>query len=102
MVQKRSSESYSFKFSSFTNTVSQRSFCHSKFSCPKTSTTPKSSISVSPTSRNNFSFSIHSVIKSNDSKPACASSQTSHLSPFPIKSSKLSFHASTQACQSIF
>ena len=85
MVQKPSFHSYLFKSSS-----------------PFKSTTPKSSISVSPTNRNSFSFSIPSVIKSNDSKPACAPPQTSHLSPFPIKSSKHLFQSSTQTCQSVF
>ena len=102
MVQKPSFDSYSFKSSMFKNSTSQHYFCHSKFLGPKIPTTPKSSISVSPTNRNNFSFMIPSVIKSNDSKPACAPSQTSHLSPFPIKSSKRLFQSSTQACQSIF
>ena len=64
--------------------------------------TPKSSISVSPTNRNEFSFSIPSVIKSNDSKPACAPPQTSHLLPFPIKSRKHLFQSSTQVDQSSF
>ena len=85
MGQKPSFDSHSFKSSS-----------------PFKSTNPKSSISVSPTDRNNFSFSIPSVIKSNDSKPACAPPQTSHLLPFPIKSSRLLFQSSTQTCQSIF
>ena len=85
MVQKPSFDSYSCKSSS-----------------PFKSTTPKSSISVSPTNRNNFSFSVPSVIKSNDSKPASAPPQTSHLSPFPIKSSRHLFQSSTQTCQSFF
>ena len=85
IVQKPSFDSYSFKSSS-----------------PFKSTTPKSSISVSPTNRNNFSFSVPSVINSNDSKPVCAPPQTSHLSPFPIKSSRQFFHSSTQTCQSNF
>ena len=85
MVQKPSFDSYSFKSSS-----------------PFKSTTPKSSITVSPTNRNNFSFSVPSVIKSNDSKPACAPPQKSHLSPFPIKSSRHLFQSSTQTFQSIF
>ena len=63
-VQKLSFDSYSFKSSSFTNSASQSSFCHSKFSNPKITTTPKSSISVSPTNRNSFSLSPPSVIKS--------------------------------------
>ena len=71
MVQKPSFDSYSFKSSS-----------------PFKSTTSKSSISFSPTNRNNFSVSVPSVIKSNDSKSACAPPQTSHLLPFPIKSSR--------------
>ena len=62
MVQKPSFDSYSFNCSS-----------------PFRSTTPKSSISVSPTNHNNFTFSIPLVIKSNDSNPACAPPQTSHL-----------------------
>ena len=87
MVQKPSFNSYSFKSSSLTNSDSQLSSCHSKFSGPKIPTTPKSPISVSPTNRNNFSLSIPSVIKPNDSKPACVPPQTSHILPFPIKSS---------------
>ena len=51
-------------------------FVTQKISSPKISTTPKSSISVSPTNRNNFPFPIPSVIKSNDSKPACAPFQS--------------------------
>ena len=101
MVQKHSFDSHSFKPSSFTNSTSQLSFCRSKFSSPKIPTTPKSSISVSPTNHNNFSSSIPYFIKSNDSKPACAPPQTSHLSPFSIKSSRRLFQSSTQACQSI-
>ena len=85
MPQKPSFDSYSFKSIS-----------------PFKSTTPKSSISVSPTNRNNFSFSIPSFIKSNDSKPACVPPQTSHLSPFPIKSSRHFFRSYTQTCQLIF
>ena len=96
MVQKTSFDSYSFKSSSFTNLASQHSFCHSKFSGPSTT---KFSISVSSTNHYNFSFSILSVIKSNDSKPACAPPQTSHL---PIKSSQHLFQFSTQVCQSFF
>ena len=99
MIQKQSFNSYSFKSSSFTNPASQRSFCHSEFSGPKFPVTPKSSMLVSPTNRYNFSFSIPSVIKSNDSKPACAPPQTSHLLHFPIKSSRRLFQFSTQACQ---
>ena len=101
MVQKHSFDSHSFKSSSFTNSASQLSFCHSKFSSPKIPTTPKSSISVSPTSHNNFSSSIPYFIKSNDSKPTCASPQTSQLLPFSIKSSRRLFQSSTQACQSV-
>ena len=59
------------------------------------------SISVSPTNRNNFSFLIPSVIKSNDIKPASAPPQTSHLS-LPIKSRRALFQSSTQVYQSIF
>ena len=77
MVQKPSFDSCSFKSSS-----------------PFKSTTPKSSISVSPTNRNNFSFSVPSVIKSNDSEPACAPPQISHFSPFPIKSGRHFFSVS--------
>ena len=88
MVQKPSLDSYSFASSSFTISASQRSFCHSKFPGAKIPNTPKSSISVSPTNCNNFSFSIPSGIKSNDSKPACAPPQTSHLLSFPMKSSR--------------
>ena len=115
MVQKPSFDCYSFKSSSFTNSVSQLSFCHSKFSSPKIPTTLKSSISGSPTKCNNFSFLIPSVIKSNGSKPACGPPQTSRLLSFPINSSRhpqtsrlLSFpinssrhlfQSSTQACQ---
>ena len=91
MVQKHSFDSHSFKSTSFTNSASQLSFCCSKFSSPKIPTTPKSSISVSPTNHNNFSSSILYFIKSNDSKPACAPPQTSHLSPFSIKSSRRLF-----------
>ena len=93
---------YSFKSSSFTNLASQNSICYSKFSNPKIPTTPKSSISDSPTNRKNFSYLIPSVIKSNNTKPVCEPSQTSHFVPLPIKSSKCLFHSSTQACQSIF
>ena len=95
-------DSYLFRSSTFTNSASQRSFCHSEFSSPKISTTHKSSISVSPTNRNNFFYSIPSVIKFNDSKSACAPSQTSHLLPFSIKSSKRLFQSSTQACEALF
>ena len=102
MVQKHSFDYYSFKSSSFTNSASQFSFCRSKFSGPKIPSTPKSSISVFPTNHNNFSSSIPYVIKSNDSKPACVPPQTSHLSPFSIKSSRRLFQPSTQACRSIF
>ena len=66
------------------------SFCHSKFSSSKIPTTPESSISVSPTNRNNCSFSNPSVIKSNYSKPVCAPCQASHFSPFHIECSKCS------------
>ena len=76
---------YSLKSSSFTNLASQLYFCHSKFSGPKIPTTTKSSISVPPTNRNNFSDSIPSAIKSNDSKPTRTSSQTSHLSALAKK-----------------
>ena len=79
MVQKHSFDSHSFKPSSFTNSASQLSFCRSKFSGP---TTPKSSISISPTNHNNFSSSVPYVIKSNDSKPVCAPPQISDLSHF--------------------
>ena len=102
LVQKHSFVSYSFKSSSFTNSASQLSFCCSKFSGPKIPTTPKSSISVSPTNHNNVSSSIPYVIKSNDSKPACALPQTSHLLPFSIKSSRCLFQFSTLASQLIF
>ena len=85
MVQNPSFDSYSFKSSS-------------QFK----SATPKSSISVSPTNRNNFCFSFPSVIKSNDLKPTCVPPQTSHLSSFPIKSSRHLFQSSTQTCRSIF
>ena len=88
--------------SSFTNSASQRSFCHSEFSGSKIPPTPKSSISISPTNRNGFSFSIPSVIIFNHSKPACAPSQTIHLLPFPTKSRRRHFQSCTQACQSIF
>ena len=101
MIQKHSFDSHSFKSSSFTNSASQLSFCRSKFSSPKIPTTPKSSISVSPTNHNNFSSSMPYFIKSNDSKPASAPPQTSHLSLFSIKSSRRLFQSSTQACQSI-
>ena len=98
VVQKPSFESYSFKSSSFVNFASKCSFCHSKFSSSKIPTTPKSPVSVSPKDCNNCSFSIPSVIKSNDSKPASTPSQTSPLSHLPIKSSKCLFKSSTQAC----
>ena len=101
MVQKHSLDSYSFKSSSFTNSTSQSSFCHSKFSGPKIPYTPKSSISVPITNQINFSFLIPSVIKSNNSKPASAASQTSYLLPFPITSSRSFFQSSIQAYQSI-
>ena len=91
MVQKHSFDSHSFKSSSFTNSASQLSFCRSKFSSPK----------IPSTNHNNFSSSIPYFIKSNDSKPACAPPQTSHLLPFSIKSSRRLFQSSTQACQSI-
>ena len=55
-------------------------------------------VSTSPTNRNNISFSIPSFIKSNDSKTACAPSQTFHLLLLPIKSSKCLFQSSTQVC----
>ena len=71
---------YSCKSNSVTNSVSQRSFCHLRFLSPKISATPKLLISVSPTDRNNFSYSIPSVIKFNDSRSTCALSQTSVLS----------------------
>ena len=77
--------------SSFTNSASQRSFCHSEFSGPKIHTTPISSISISSTNRNDFSFSIPTVIIFNHSKPACAPPQAIHLSPFPIKSRRRLF-----------
>ena len=102
MLQKPSFNPYSFKPSSFINLASQRSFCHSKFSGPKILTTPKSSISFSPTNCNDFSFLILSVSKSNHSKPACTPPQTSNLWPFPIKSSRHLFQSSSQVCQSIF
>ena len=101
MVQKHSFDSHSFKPSSFTNSASQLSFCRSKFSSPKIPTTPKSSISVSPTNHISFYSLIPYFIKSNDSKPACAPPQTSHLSPFLVKSIRCLFQSSTQACQSI-
>ena len=101
-IAKPSFDFYSCKSSFFTSSASQRSFCHSKFSSPKSPTIPISSISVSPTNRKKFSFLISSVIKSNDSKPARAPSQTSHLSSLPIKSSKRFFQSSTQACQATF
>ena len=101
VVQKHCFDSHSFKPSSFTNSTSQLSFCRSKFSIPKIPTTPKSSISISPTNDNNFSSSIPYFIKSSDSKPACAPPQTSHLLLFSIKSSRRLFQSSTQACQSI-
>ena len=101
MVQKHSFDSHSFKPSSFTNSASQLSFCRSKFSSPKIPTTPKSSISVSPTNHNNFSSSIPYFIKFNDSKPACVPPQTTYLLTFLIKSSRHLFQSSTQACQSI-
>ena len=77
-------KSYSFKSGSFINSASQLSFCHSKFSGPRIPGTPKSTILVSPTNCNNFSYSIPSVIKFNDSKPACVSFQLSHLSPLRL------------------
>ena len=83
MVQKHSFDSDSFKSSSF---------CHSKFSGLKIPTTPKSSISVSSTNHNNISTSSPYVIESYDSKPPCVAPQTSHLSPFPIKSSRRLFN----------
>ena len=101
MVQKQSFDSHSFKLSFFTNSASQLSFCRSKLSSPNISTTPESSISVSATNRNNFSSSIPYFNKSNDSKSACLPPQTSHLSPFSIKSSRRIFESSAQACQSI-
>ena len=97
MVQKHSFDSHSFKSNSFTNPASQLSFYRSKFSGPKIPTTPKSSTSVSPTNHNNFSSSIPYVIKSNDSKPAYVPPQTSHLSPFSIKSSRRFFQSSCQS-----
>ena len=97
MVQKHSFDSHSFKSSSFTNSASQLSFYRSKFSGPKIPTTPKSSTSVSPTNHNNFSSSIPYVIKSNDSKPAYVPPQTSHLSPFSMKSSRRFFQSSCQS-----
>ena len=101
MVQKHSFDSHSFKPGCFTNSASQLSFFRSKFSGPKIPTTYKSSISVSPTNHNNFPSSIPYVIKSNDSKPACAPPQITHLSPFSIKYCRRFFQPSTEACQSI-
>ena len=89
VLKKPSFNSYSFKSSS-------------KFSSSKIATTPKPSISVSPRNRNKFSYSIPSVIKSNDSKPAETPSQTSHLLLLLIKSKNRLFQPSTQACQSFF
>ena len=89
VLKKPSFNSYSFKSSS-------------NFSSSKIATAPKSSISVSPKSRNKFSYFIPSFIKPNDSKPAGAPSQTSHLSPLLIKSNNCLFHSSTQTCQSFF
>ena len=79
--------------SSLKNLASQRSFCNSKCSGPKIRTTRQSPISLSPTrTRNNPSFSLPSVIKSDDSKPACAPPQTSKVSqvPFSVFYSSLS------------
>ena len=45
---------------------------------------------------------IPSVIESNDLKPACVPSQTSHLLPLPLKPGKCLIKSSTLACQSIF
>ena len=101
MVQKHSFDSHSFKSSSFTDSASQLYFYRSKFSSPKISASPKSSISDSPTNHNNFPSLIPFFIKSSDSKPACAPPQASHLLPFSIKSCRRLFQSSTQACQSI-
>ena len=95
-------KSYSFKSGSFINSASQCSHCHSKPSNPKIPTTPKSSISVFPTNCNSFSYWIPSVIKSNDPKSACMSSQTSHLLRLPLKFSKHLVKSFASACQSTF
>ena len=80
MVLKNPSfNSDSFKFGSFTNSASRRSFCHPK---PKIPATHKSSISVSLTKRNYVSYLIPLVIRSNDPKSTCTPSQTSHLCLF--------------------
>ena len=102
MVQKHSFDSHSFKLSSFTNSASQLSFCCSKFSDPKNPTTRKSSISVSPTNPNNFSSSIPYVIKSNDSKFACAPPKTSHILPFSIKCSRRLFSLLLKPANQLF
>ena len=101
IFQKHSFDSHSFKSSSFTNSAAQLFFCRSEFSDPEIPTTPKSSISVSPTHHNNFTSLIPYFIKSKDSKSTCAPPETSHLLPFSIKSCRRFFQSSTQVCQSI-
>lgn len=68
-----------FKFGYFTNSASRRSFCHPK---PKIPASQKSSISGSLTKRNNVSYLIPLVIKSNDPKSTCTPSQASLLRLF--------------------
>ena len=52
VVKNPSFKSYLFKFWSFKSSDSHRLFCHSKSPILKTSNTPESSISVSPTNHN--------------------------------------------------
>ena len=102
MVLKHPSyKSHSFKSGSFTTQlhnvllVTQNSH--------KIPANPKFSISVFPKNCNNFSYLILSVIKFNYStKSTCAPSQTSYVSPLPLKSSKHLFQLSAPACHSIF
>ena len=76
--------SYSFESGSVANSVSPRSFRK-----------PKSFISVSPTNRINFSYSIQNLL-------VRFLQDLSYLSPLHLKSSKHFSHSSTLACQSIF
>ena len=79
--------SYSFESDSVTNSASPGSFRK-----------PKSFISVSPTNRISFSYSIPSPIKSNDSKSTCALSQRfilSFTSSYKIQQAFFSFFYSS-------
>ena len=69
------------RFSPFTNSALQSSFCHSKFPSPKILLLLNLlSQFLQQIAIYNFSCSILSVIKYNDSKPACCA--TSNMSSF--------------------